>query len=204
MKICGLTCPEDVAAAVDAGADALGFMFYEPSARHVTVETAEVLCRAVPSTVLRVGVFVDAAEDCIREVAGRCGLHVLQLHGQESPEFCGRFRLPVVKAFQVRGPGVLDELVRFATAGWLLDSYVAGQRGGTGATFNWDVAASAVALGRPVWLAGGLKPGNVGEAIRRVRPDAVDVSSGVEQSPGRKDPARIRAFIQAVRAAECG
>jgi phosphoribosylanthranilate isomerase len=202
VKICGLTCSGDVQAALDAGADALGFMFYEPSARYVPVEQAELLCRAVPSTTLRVGVFVDAAEECIREAAQRCGLHLLQFHGQESPEFCRRFAVPVVRAFRVRGPEVLEDLVRFKTAGWLLDSYVPGQRGGTGATFNWDVAASAVALGRPVWLAGGLHPGNVGEAIRRVRPDAVDVSSGVEHAPGRKDPERMRAFVQAVRAAE--
>jgi phosphoribosylanthranilate isomerase len=201
VKICGLTRAEDVAAAAGAGADALGFMFYEPSPRHVTVEDAETLCRAVPASVTRVGVFVDAAEAFILETARRCRLGLLQFHGAESPEFCGRFALPVVKAFRVQGPAILDELRRFDTAGWLLDSFVPGQRGGTGATFNWDLAAAAVALGRPVWLAGGLTAANVTEAVRRVRPYAVDVSSGVEGGPGQKDPGKLRAFVAAVRAA---
>jgi phosphoribosylanthranilate isomerase len=144
---------------------------------------------------------VDAAEDFVLETARRCGLDRLQFHGSESPEFCRRFALPVVKAFRVQGPEVLTELARFDTADWLLDSYVPGQPGGTGATFNWDLAAAAVAQGRPVWLAGGLTAANVAEAVCRVRPYAVDVSSGVESAPGRKDPDKIRAFITAVRAA---
>lgn len=201
VKICGLTRPPDVAAAVAAGADALGFMFYAPSPRHVAIAAAADLCRPVPARVERVGVFVDAPEDFIREAAVRCGLTLLQLHGGEAPEFCARLPLPVVRAFRMRGPETLEELDRFPTAGWLLDSYTPGRHGGTGATFNWDLAARAVARGRPVWLAGGLTPDNVAEAVRRVRPFAVDVSSGVESAPGVKDPARIAAFIAAAKGA---
>lgn len=201
IKICGITRLEDAEAAVAAGADALGFMFYAGSARRVSEEVAAAICRDLPPCVLRVGVFVDADEETIRATAARCGLQALQLHGTESPEFCQRFELPVIKAFRIRGPECLPELRAYDTAAWLLDSYVAGQPGGTGTTFNWDLAAEAVRWGRPVFLAGGLTPQNVAEAVRRVRPYAVDVSGGVESAPGRKDPERLRAFVAAVRAA---
>lgn len=192
---------EDAEAAVAVGADALGFMFYPASPRHVDVDTAAAICRALPPLVTRIGVFVDAAEEVVREIAGRCGLGALQFHGQETPEFCRRFSLPVIKAFRIRGPESLPALRAYDTAAWLLDSYVAGQPGGTGTAFNWDLASEAVQWGKPVFLAGGLTPQNVTEAVRRVRPYAVDVSSGVESAPGRKDPVRMRAFVSAVRAA---
>ncbi len=201
VKICGLTRREDAEAAVAAGADALGFMFYPGSARCVSEETAAAICRRLPPFVLRVGVFVDAPEEQIRAVAARCGLGALQFHGGESAEFCRRFALPVIKAFRIRGPESLPALRAYDTAAWLLDSSVAGQWGGTGTTFNWDLAAEAVGWGHPVILAGGLTPDNVAGAVRRVRPYAVDVSSGVETAPGRKDPARMRAFVAAVRMA---
>lgn len=201
VKICGITRLEDAEAAVAAGADALGFMFYPGSVRCVSEEAAAAIGRRLPPFVLRVGVFVDAAEEHIRAVAARCGLGALQFHGSESAEFCRRFALPVIKAFRIRGPESLPALRTYDTAAWLLDSYVTGQWGGTGATFNWDLAAEAVGWGRPVILAGGLTPDNVAAAVQRVRPYAVDVSSGVESAPGRKDPVRMRAFVAAVRAA---
>jgi phosphoribosylanthranilate isomerase len=204
VKICGITCLEDARAAVAAGADALGFMFYPPSPRHVDVDTAAAICRALPPLVTRVGVFVDAAEEFVRETASRCGLGALQFHGQETPEFCRRFAPPVLKAFRIRSPDSLAALPAYDTAAWLLDSFVPGQLGGTGATFNWDLAADAARLGRPVILAGGLTPENVAGAARRVRPYGVDVSSGVECAPGRKDPGRLKAFIAAVRSAGAG
>ncbi len=195
VKVCGITRREDAEAAVAAGADALGFMFYAPSPRCVSVEAAAAICRALPPFISKVGVFVDADPAFLHEAADRCGLDVLQLHGDETPEYCQQCELPVIRAFRVRGPETLTSLAGFATAAWLLDSYVPGHRGGTGAVFNWELAAAAVALGRPVILAGGLSPENVARAVQQVRPYAVDVSSGVECAPGRKDPQRLAAFV---------
>jgi phosphoribosylanthranilate isomerase len=201
VKICGITRPEDAQAAVAADADALGFMFWEPSPRRVSFEAAAAICRRLPPFVSRVGVFVDAEAAYIREAVEVCQLDAVQFHGEETPEFCAQFVVPVIRAFRVRGPESLAVLERFPTVAWLLDSYVAGQRGGTGATFNWALAAEAVRLGRPVILAGGLTPENVVAAVRGVRPYAVDVSSGVEAVPGRKDPTKLRAFVKAAKGA---
>ncbi len=201
VKICGITRREDALAAVAAGADALGFMFYAPSPRAMTVSAAAEICRLLPPFVAKVGVFVDATEEFIRETARECRLDTLQFHGRETPEFCGRFALPVIKAFRVRGPESLTGLREYPTAAWLLDSFVPGQPGGTGARFNWALAAQAAQYGRPILLAGGLTPGNVAEAIRQTQPYAVDVSSGVESAPGRKDLAKVGAFVAAVRQA---
>jgi phosphoribosylanthranilate isomerase len=199
VKICGVTRLEDAEAAVAAGADALGFMFYERSTRRVTLAEAAAICRQLPPLVSKVGVFVDAAIEVIEDAVARCGLDAVQLHGAESPAFCGRLARPVIKAVRVRGPETLAELEAYATAAWLLDAYVPGQPGGTGATFDWGLATQAVALGRPVILAGGLTATNVAAAVRQVRPYAVDVSSGVEREPGRKEAAAMRAFVQAAK-----
>lgn len=201
VKICGITRLEEALAAVEAGADALGFMFYPPSPRWIEPAAAAAICRALPPWVHRVGVFVDAPEADIREVVHACGLSALQLHGQESPAFCRRFEWPVIKAFRIRGPESLAALSDYDTAAWLLDSHVPGRLGGTGAVFNWDLAARAVRLGRPVILAGGLTPENVAAAVRQVRPYGVDVSSGVERAPRDKDPDRMKAFVAAAQAA---
>jgi len=202
VKICGITSEADALAAVEAGADALGFMFYEASARFIAAREAAAILGALPPFVVRVGVFVNATEERVREVAEECGLDALQFHGDETPEFCARFAGRVIKAFRVRDEESLKGLSAYPVGAWLLDSYVPDQRGGTGALFNWDLALEAKTAGRPVILAGGLTPENVAEAVRRVQPYAVDVSSGVESSPGRKDPAKMRAFIQAVRSGQ--
>jgi phosphoribosylanthranilate isomerase len=202
VKICGTTNTRDALASVAAGADALGFVFYERSPRCVTIAAAAEIIRALPPFVSRVGVFVDAPEDFVRRAANDCGLDTLQFHGAESPAFCAKFApLKTLKAFRVTGPEVLRSLPAFATDGWLLDSHVPGQPGGTGARFNWDIAVEAAKLGRPIVLAGGLSSDNVAEAVRRVRSYAVDVVSGVEIAPGRKDPAKLRAFIAAAKGA---
>jgi phosphoribosylanthranilate isomerase len=202
VKICGLTSAADALAAVEAGADALGFMLCPRSKRYVTPEAVSVICRELPPFVARVGVFVDAAEDDVRRIAQGCGLSALQFHGGESPAYCGNFgQTPVVKAFRVADQHSLAVLPSFAVSAWLLDSYVAGELGGTGECFNWDLAVTARTLGRPIILAGGLTPENVAEAVRQVEPWAVDVSSGVEFAPGRKDPAKLRAFVAAAKSA---
>jgi phosphoribosylanthranilate isomerase len=199
VKICGLTSVEDALAAIEAGADALGFMFYAPSPRCVTTKQAAGIIRCLPGLVTKVGVFVNPAEDEVRRAISECGIDTLQFHGEEPPEFCRRFGLKALKAFRVQGPEVLTLLSKYADTTWLLDSFVAGTRGGTGNTFNWEIAAQAVKLGGRVVLAGGLTPENVAEAVRVVRPYALDVSSGVESAPGRKDATKVRAFIAAAR-----
>ena len=201
VKICGITSLEDAVAAVNAGADALGFMFYERSPRRITVDMAAVIKNALPPFVVRVGVFADAAENVVRSTMV-CGLNALQFHGNEPPEFLKRFSpVTTIKAFRMQNAGSLALLPSYNTSAWLLDSYTPAQLGGTGNTFNWDLACQARKLGRPIILAGGLTPENVAEAVRKVRPYAVDVSSGVESAPGRKDPAKVAAFIQAAKSA---
>lgn len=201
VKICGLTRREDALAAVAAGADALGFIFYEPSPRHLSLPAAAEIIRAVPPFVAKVGVFVDAEAAFIQRAVAECGLDTVQLHGAEPPEFCRQFAVPVIKAFRIRDRDSLRALPAYDTVAWLLDSFVPGKPGGTGAQFNWDLAAEAKKLGCPIILAGGLTPENVAAAVAKVRPYAVDVSSGVESAPGRKDEAKVRAFIAAAKAA---
>lgn len=202
VKICGLTTPEDAEAAVGAGADAIGLVFWERSPRFVTLERAREIGRALPPLVARVGVFVDPSEERVTEAIAAAGLDTLQFHGAEPPEFCLRFGRRSIKSFRLRDASVLEALRQYATDAWLLDSFVAGHPGGTGRPVDWALAIEASRRGRPVILAGGLRPETVGEAIRRVRPYAVDVSSGVETLPGKKDRDKIRAFVDAVRNAE--
>ena len=201
VKICGITSAQDALAAVDAGADALGFMFYEASPRRVTPEQASEIIRELPPFVARVGVFVNPDADKVRATIAETGIDTLQFHGEETPEFCRQFGLRVIKAFRVRDVLSLKRLADFRNEAWLLDSFVEGKHGGTGAIFNWDLAAQAVKQGGRVILAGGLTPENVAEAVRQVRPYALDVSSGVELAPGRKDVTKVRAFIAAAKTA---
>ena len=199
VKICGITNPDDALTAVDAGADALGFMFYEPSPRFVTRAQAGAVLRRLPPFVARVGVFVNPSEEEVRRVMAECGIDTLQFHGEEPPEFCRKFGLRVIKAFRVRDAESLRATHAYPTEAWLLDSFAPGQHGGTGATFNWDLATEATRHSHQVILAGGLTPENAAEAVRKVRPYGLDVSSGVESAPGKKDPAKVRAFIAAAK-----
>ena len=201
VKICGITNLADAAAAAAAGADLLGFVFHEQSPRLVTVQTAREIARQLPPYITRVGVFVNAAEQLVTQAIGECGLNLVQFHGEETPEYCRRFGVMSMKAFRVRDAETLSALPAYRTDAWLLDAHVPGQPGGTGATFNWDLAVEAVKLGRPIFLAGGLTPQNVAQAVSRVRPFGVDVSSGVEVGPGKKDPAKMQAFVAAARQA---
>ena len=201
VKICGITSAADALAAVEAGADALGFMFYESSPRFVTVKQSSEIIRELPPLVAKVGVFVDPAEEEVRRAIAETGIDTLQFHGEEPPEFCRRFGLKIIKAFRVRDAGSLTATHAYVTEAWLLDSFVAGQHGGTGAQFNWDLAAEAARRHRRVILAGGLSPANAAEAVRKVRPFGLDVSSGVESAPGKKDAAKVRAFIAAAKSA---
>ena len=199
VKICGITNLGDAQVAVEAGADALGFNFYEKSPRFITTAAASEISRALPLFALRVGVFVNPFEELVRRAIGQCGLNLLQFHGDESPEFCTQFGLMSLKAFRVRDASSLKELPNYRTDAWLLDAYSPEALGGMGERFNWDLAVEAQRFGKPIFLAGGLTPENVAEAIRQVQPFGVDVSSGVEGTPGRKDHAKVRAFIKAVK-----
>jgi phosphoribosylanthranilate isomerase len=199
VKICGITNVADGRAAADAGADALGFVFCEQSPRRVAIEAAAEIIRALPPFVVKVGVFVNAPEELVFRAIAECGLSLLQFHGEETPEYCVQFGVMSMKAFRIRNADSLLALPDYKTDAWLLDAYSPDKAGGTGETFNWELAIEARRLGRPIFLAGGLTPGNVSEAVRRVEPYAVDVSSGVEAAPGKKDHAKVRAFIEAAK-----
>jgi phosphoribosylanthranilate isomerase len=202
IKICGITNAADGIAAVEAGADILGFVFCEASPRFVKVEAAAGIIRQLPPFVVKAGVFVDAPSDFVINAIGACGLNLLQFHGIETPEYCGQFGLMSMKAFRICDEASLEHLKEYSTEAWLLDSYDPDKLGGTGRRFNWDLALEARSFGRPIFLAGGLTPLNVAQAIEHVRPYGVDVSSGVEATPGKKDHAKVRDFIAAAKGAE--
>ena len=201
VKICGVTSVADALAAAGAGADMIGLMFYDGSPRHVTLAQAAEIARALPPFVLKVGVFVNPDEAQVMEAIAACGLNLLQFHGDEPSDFCTQFGVMSLKALRVRDSESLQTLANFHTDAFLLDAYSKGGLGGTGEKFNWDLAVAAQKLGKPIFLAGGLTPENVADAVKQVRPFAVDVSSGVESAPGKKDAAKVRAFIQAAKAA---
>jgi len=202
VKICGITNAEDARLAVDAGADALGFVFWAKSPRSVDTRTARAIAATLPPFVLRVGVFVDATPEEMKRVADEVGLDMVQMHGSEPPEVVARSPRRAIKAIRV-GPGFQPhDALRYdgTAAALLLDTRLDGALpGGTGRTFDWSLVRPVREGTSFLVLAGGLTPENVAEAIATVRPDAVDVSSGVESAPGRKDAAKVRAFVDAVR-----
>ncbi|MDD2052401.1 phosphoribosylanthranilate isomerase [Pseudomonas putida] len=198
-KICGITCIEDALAAVEAGADALGFVFYGPSPRAVNVLQARAIIAALPPFVTTVGLFVNASRCELNETLDAVPLDLLQFHGDEAREACEGYHRPYIKALRVKaGDDIAAACAAYPSAsGILLDTFVEGVPGGTGAAFDWSLVPQG--LSKPIILAGGLSPANVAQAIAQVRPYAVDVSGGVERSKGIKDPEKIRAFMQAVR-----
>ncbi|MEA1952512.1 MAG: phosphoribosylanthranilate isomerase [Planctomycetota bacterium] len=209
VKICGITSVEDAQAVAEAGADAVGLNFYPKSARYLQPSTEEEVATALPAKIVKVGLFVNAAEDEVRERFDRLGLDLIQLHGDEPPEFVAAMEgRPVMRAFRVGDEGlcpVYEYIERTKTLGCplravLIDSYRKGSYGGTGQVADWNTVA-AYKADPPLVLAGGLTPQNVAQAIAAVHPAAVDTASGVESSPGKKDPAAVRAFVQAARAA---
>lgn len=201
VKICGITSVADGLTAAEAGADMIGLMFYDNSPRHITLPQAVEISRALPPFVMRVGVFVNPDEALVTRAIGECSLSLLQFHGDETSDFCTQFGIMSMKALRVRDAESLKQLENFNTEAFLLDAYSKSGLGGTGEKFNWDLAVEAQKFSKPIFLAGGLTPENVADAVRQVRPFAVDVSSGVESVPGKKDPAKVKAFIEAVRAA---
>jgi phosphoribosylanthranilate isomerase len=201
VKICGITRAQDAEAAARAGADAIGLVFYGPSPRNVTLVQAQLLRDALPPFVQTVALFVNPSADEVQRVIEAVRPALLQFHGEESAAFCGGFRHPYIKACRMRAGVDLLEYFRAYpdTAGWLVDAWVEGY-GGAGQRFDWDLVPAR--CGRPLVLSGGLAPDNVREAVQRIRPWAVDVSSGVESAKGIKDAAKIAAFIEEVRNAD--
>ena len=203
IKVCGITCQEDARAAVASGADGLGFIFVEQSPRLVEPDRVRSITGALPPFVGRVGVFRDEEIDVVKEIVHYCQLTLVQLHGSESPEYCGKIPCQVIKSFSIRAESKSEELESYAdvVGGFLLDTYHKEMVGGTGTTFDWKLVEQVKPPG-PVILAGGLTPENVGEAIRQVKPFAVDVNSGVEYQPGRKDLDKLKSFVFEVRKAD--
>ncbi len=198
VKICGITNLEDALIAVEAGADALGFVFFQGSPRFISPEEAAMIIRRLPPFVQTVGLFVNEASTKVNAIADQCGLDLIQLHGDESPEYCTGITRRIIKAFRVKDASSLDEMANYRVAACLLDAWSPAARGGTGTTFNWEIAAKA-AVSHTIILAGGLTPENVAGAIAAVKPYAVDVSSGVESAPGIKNTELVRRFIRSCK-----
>jgi phosphoribosylanthranilate isomerase len=202
VKICGITRVEDALAAAQAGADAIGLVFYSKSPRAVRAETARSICAALPPFVTTVGLFVDATPEEVLAILEQVPLDTLQFHGAETPEYCGRFARPFLKALRMHDTIELaaEQTRYFAARALLLDTYRPGVPGGTGEIFDWQRVPRELA--GSIVLAGGLSPANVGAAVEAVRPYAVDVSGGVESAPGIKDAQKIRDFMAAVSRAD--
>ncbi len=198
VKICGMTQLKDALFAVEQGADAVGFIFYKKSPRAVTMKTVREIIAKLPPLVDTVGVFVNETADRVNKIADYCGLDLVQLHGEESPAFCRKIHRRVIKAFRVKDLQSIKQLEKYPVSGFLLDTFSDNLQGGTGKTFDWNLALPAKKMG-PVILAGGLTPRNIRQAVSRVRPYGVDVCSGVEESPGIKDLEKVRAFLKNIR-----
>jgi phosphoribosylanthranilate isomerase len=195
VKVCGITSYDDALMAVEAGADALGFVFYEKSPRNVNPVTAAQIIAKLPPFVQTVGLFVNEEVEQVNWTADYCGLDIVQLHGDETPEDCLEVKRRVIKAFRMKNIVSIEPLKKYQVSGYLLDAWSPDAYGGTGKTFNWEMAAAARQYGRII-LAGGINPENIKDALRAVQPYAVDVSSGVESSLGKKDRDLVREFIR--------
>ncbi len=203
VKICGITNIEDALKAQFLGADELGFNFYENSPRYIAPDMAAEIIAGLSSEIAKVGVFVNASAESILEIVAIAGLDSIQIHGDEEPGFVRHLRSLtdklIIKAIRAKPDLEVDDAVKFDANAILIDSYFAEEYGGSGRTFDWEIAGAIAGLVERVYLAGGLTPENVSEAIQTVNPYAVDVASGVESSPGKKDPARVEEFIRAVK-----
>lgn len=194
VKICGITNADDAKVAVEMGADALGFIFAD-SPRRVTKDVARDIIKALPPFITSVGLFVNESIERVKETCAFCGIHTIQLHGDESPEYLNSLtEYTRIKSFRVRDKNVIDELKKYSTEAYLLDSFVENKLGGTGTVFPWEIAREARTCGQII-IAGGLTPENIADAVTIAGPYAVDVSSGVEKSPGKKDRELVKRFI---------
>ncbi|MCM8770905.1 MAG: phosphoribosylanthranilate isomerase [Candidatus Omnitrophica bacterium] len=201
VKICGITNLEDAQVSIDAGCDALGFVFYKKSPRYISPIAASRIIKRVSSAVIKVGVFVNAKEDTVRRIAKICSLDMLQFHGNESPEFCRRFRkYKVIKAFRLKDKIDLEKIKKYKTYAYLFDTFVKSKIGGTGRRFNWKLIRHLGQIKQPIFLSGGLNAQNVKKAIETAHPQWVDASSSLEKCPGKKDPQKVIRFINTIKA----
>jgi phosphoribosylanthranilate isomerase len=198
IKICGITNLEDALLAVDLGADALGFVFYKESKRYIKPEEAYRIISKLPPFVSTIGVFVNQELDEIKEIKEKAGFDTIQLHGDESPDFCKKLGERLIKAIRVKDSINLEEIESYPAQAILLDTYSTKSYGGTGESFRWEILKD-LNTSKRIILSGGLTPENAARAIRIANPYAVDVSSGVEEYPGKKDPEKLKKFIEAVR-----
>ncbi|MBL7203368.1 MAG: phosphoribosylanthranilate isomerase [Desulfobacteraceae bacterium] len=205
VKICGITNHQDAALAVSLGVDALGFIFAQ-SPRRIAPEKARRIISAIAPLVTTVGVFVDERRETIRDIMQYCGLDLVQLHGDESPDLCQEFMPRTIKGFRIRDRSDIESVAPYKgkTRAILLDTYARGKRGGTGETFDWDLAVRSKDAGVPVILAGGLTPANIVDAISAVTPYAVDLNSGIEEQPGKKDHILMKKLMENIRKAAFG
>lgn len=203
VKVCGITNPHDASMAVELGADAIGLVF-APSPRQVTPEQARHIINDLPPFVQTVGVFADECLTRIRDIVDFCGLEMIQLHGDESPEFCGALMPHAIKGFRLHDASSLLPIRHYQgkIRAVLLDAYQRGIKGGTGKSFDWNLAIAAGEFGIPVILSGGLRPSNIQRAILTVQPYAVDVNSGIEDSPGIKSPLLMKKLMEGIREIE--
>jgi phosphoribosylanthranilate isomerase len=200
VKICGITNLKDALASVDAGCDALGFAFFKKSPRYIRPEKAGRIARALPRSLIKIGVFVNAREKSIKRIAKLCCLDMLQFHGNESPEFCRRFKgYKIIKVFRVKDRIDREDLLKYRPFAYLFDTFVKSKPGGTGEKFNWKLIRHLKGIRQPIFLSGGLSAGNVRKAIKVAHPDWVDVCSSIELVPGRKDHLKVKKFIKAAK-----
>ncbi|MCX5669165.1 MAG: phosphoribosylanthranilate isomerase [Candidatus Omnitrophica bacterium] len=201
VKVCGITNLEDALCSFFSGADALGFVFYKKSPRYIQPNKAANISGILPKKIKRVGVFVNQKASSVKKIAKLCGLDMLQFHGKESPEYCIKFPgYKVIKAFRISKKKDLEGISQYKTFAYLFDSFSKTKLGGTGNKFNWKILAQAATIKPIVFLSGGLTAGNVRQAVKLLKPDWVDVSTGVELKPGKKDQRKIGKFIQVARA----
>lgn len=203
IKICGITNSDDATWVANLGTDYLGLVFAKDSKRKVSIEKAQEIISVLPPYVEKVGLFVNQEVEIINKVLEQCKLDILQFHGEESPQYCSQFkeRAKIIKAFRIKDEQSLEQIPQYDVDFYLLDAFVEGEPGGTGEAFNWDLALKVKEFGRSIFLAGGLNPENVTEVIKKVQPYAVDVSSGVESSPRRKNVELMQEFIKNARKA---
>jgi phosphoribosylanthranilate isomerase len=202
VKICGITNISDACRAAESGADALGFIFYPKSQRYIAPERAKEIIQKSPGSIGRVGVFVNQEVETVKEIVSFCGLHLIQLHGDESPQYCGQFPMScLIKAVSHWAEEEIQKLENYTVKAILVDAHEPGRYGGTGKNSDWALALR-VKKTHPLILAGGLNKENIRRAIETVRPDAVDINSGVETSPGKKDPHKIREIMEIIRATD--
>jgi len=202
VKICGITNLEDALISINAGCDALGFAFFKGSPRYITPEAARKIIRSLPAYVIKIGVFVNAQEKTIKKIARMLGLNMLQFHGQESAEFCSRFKkYKIIKVFRIKDKDHLPDVSKYKVFAYLFDTFNPAKKGGTGERFDWELISHIKGIEGPIFLAGGLTPKNVYKAIKKVKPQWVDVCSSIELAPGKKDAKKVKDFVKEAKRA---